>query len=113
MAAPKKAVNSRFSVKFHLVMSPDMRAVIQKDAKQRNIPEVQIIREIIAKKYGLGKLHVEGYGHVGYQAKYNHAPRHREDGSTTDPKRTAPDHSHPLEAAWGKPVLPPKEETDE
>lgn len=110
MAAPKKASNTLFSIKFHVVMSADMRHAVREDAKARNIPEGQVIRELIAEKYGLGKEHVQGYSHLNYQAIYDHNHvKRRDDIRPPSTKRMFHDVAHPLEA-WKTLVIPKEDE---
>lgn len=103
MAGRKKASVFRFQVKFHVVMSSEMKNALKERAKRDNIPEGQVIRQLLAEEFGMSEEHVDS--HIGYQ---NLSPT----AHPVSSKRMFANVPHPLEAAMGRPVLSPKEEDD-
>ena len=104
MAGRKKASVFRFQVKFHVVMSHEMKVALKERAKRDHVPEGQVIRQLLAEEFGMSDEHVDS--RIGYQ---DLSPA----SQPVSTKRMFASVPHPLEAAMGKPVLPPKEEDDD
>jgi hypothetical protein len=95
-----------FTVKFHVVMSPEMKAELRKYARENNISEGQVVRQFLAEKFKLDKEHVTGPHPPGFAGL---SPADR--GKSTSTRRMFSNVPHPLEAAMRR--VPIKKEEDD